>query len=198
MQQWCLKTRILSIQWLKRPCRVTSVEARARGCWARGVLISLFLRYRPNKHICLSCSMKKLLLASLFAIAATVMTSENSSAQQPTGYGVLPYGFYQPYGARYGTTIRTPPYFATNPPVYYGSRHARPYGISPFASLPQVAPGADYRSRLRMQFEQPLVPTPQPACNPCVHHSTTAPALAKKGPVRMNPFVDETDKIAKN
>ncbi len=142
--------------------------------------------------------MKKLLLASLFALAASIVMSDTASAQQPFGYGVLPYGFYQPYGARYGTSLRTPPYFATNPPVYYGSRHSRPYGISPFASLPQVAPSGDYKSRLRVQFDQPAVPTPAPSCNPCVHHSTVVkPKVVAKGPVRVNPFVQDVERVAK-
>lgn len=145
--------------------------------------------------------MKRLLITSLVAVAAVVFTSDRASAQSPISqYGFLPFGFYQPYGARYGTSLRTPPYFATNPPVYYGARHSRPYGISPFASPPLVSPGADYRSRLRTQFEQPRVPTPQPLCNPCISHSKVVPStkkVAKAGPVRENPFVQQTDLLAK-
>jgi hypothetical protein len=131
------------------------------------------------------------------------MSAENASAQQPNGFGFLPFGFYQPYGATYGTSLRTPPYFATNPPVYYGARHSRPYGLSPFAAPPQVSPGANYRSRLRTQFDQPAVPTPQPLCNPCVSHSkiksvTLAKSETKMGPVRTNPFSEPENRIAKN
>ena len=143
--------------------------------------------------------MNKFVVAALLATAATVFVNDSAQAQSPAaayGYGVLPYGFYQPYGARYGTSLRTPPYFAVNPPVYYGARHARPYGISPFASLPQVAPGAGYRSRLRTQFERPPVPTPAP-CNPYVCRSSAVESKAiAMGPVRQNPFVDEVDRIA--
>ena len=151
--------------------------------------------------------MKRYLVASLLALAAAVMTSESASAQTlPAPYGFLPYGFYQPYGATYGNSIRTPPYFATNPPVYYGARHARPYGLSPFASPPMVMPGERYRSRLRSQFLQPRVPTPAPLCNPCVSKSKAVPPkakvseakLAKVGEVRRNPFVEQLDHVAKN
>ncbi len=143
--------------------------------------------------------MKRFLVTCLLAVAAVVLTSDSASAQNVGNYGFIPYGFYQPYGARYGTSIRTPPYFATNPPVYYGARHSRPYGISPFASPPVVSAGPDYESRLRIQFQQPQVPTPQPLCNPCVSHSTVFPPkthLAKVGQIRSNPFVEPADHIA--
>ncbi|MFK8113092.1 MAG: hypothetical protein AB8B91_12870 [Rubripirellula sp.] len=139
--------------------------------------------------------MKKLLLASLLMFAAAVLSAETASAQSPANAGFLPFGFYQPFGATYSSSIRTPPYFATNPPVYYGARHSRPYGLSPFASPPLLSPGANYQSRLRSQFHQPAVPTPQPILNPCVSHSKVISAqpvkLAKKGPVRTNPFVGD-------
>ena len=149
---------------------------------------------------------------SLLALAAVVLTSDSASAQipGPGPFGFLPFGFYQPYGATYGNSIRTPPYFATNPPVYYGARHSRPYGLSPFAAPPMVVPGDRYRSRLRTQFLQPRVPTPEPMCNPCgqpfqcrqagtklaeagvsenkLAGSVSEPKLAQVGPVRSNPL----------
>ena len=143
--------------------------------------------------------MKRFLAASIFALVAAVLSSGTASAQNPGGYGFLPFGFYQPYGASYGTTIRTPPYFATNPPVYYGARHARPYGLSPFASPPLVSAAPNYESRLRTQFLQPRVPTPQPICNPHIIQSSSAVKLESKlGVVRTNPFVETVDQIAKN
>ncbi len=152
--------------------------------------------------------MKRFLIPSLLALVAAVVTSDTASAQYPSNLGFLPFGFYQPYGARYGNSIRTPPYFATNPPVYYGARHARPYGLSPFASPPMVSPASNYEGRLRSQFEQPMVPTPQPLCNPCVSRSRTVtpsgklvasePAPIKLGAVQTNPYVETVDKIAKN
>src|SRR6056297_2862504 len=108
--------------------------------------------------------MKRFLLVCTVAMAAVACWSSMASAQYPAagGLGFFPYGFYQPYGARYSNTIRTPPYFATNPPVYYGARHARPYGLSPFASPPLVQADQGYRSRLRTEFLEPTVPTPVP------------------------------------
>ncbi len=141
--------------------------------------------------------MKKLLVVSLFASAVVLASSDNASAQRPGSYSFLPFGFYQPYGASYGNALRTPPYFATNPPVYYGARHARPYGLSPFASPPLVTAGERYESRLRSQFQQPLVPTPAPLCNPYIHSATKSKPAVTRGLVRSNPFVEPNDRIAK-
>ena len=146
--------------------------------------------------------MNKFLFASLLALAATVLTSESASAQVGGPYGFLPFGFYQPYGASYGNSIRTPPHFAINPPVYYGARHSRPYGASPFASPPLVTTGDNYNTRLRTQFLQPRVPTPGPVrrseyCNPCISKSDSVKPKAKLGQVRSNPFVEPIERIAK-
>jgi hypothetical protein len=142
----------------------------------------------------------RLLLASLALVFAAAMTAGSSPAAAHgfDGLGFLPYGFYQPYGARYGTSIRTPPYFATNPPVYYGARHARPYGISPFAAPPMAAAGPGYRSRLDSGFMAPPASAPV-LPNPCV--STRAgysdTQVVKKGEVQLNPFVESSDRLAK-
>jgi hypothetical protein len=142
--------------------------------------------------------MKRFLVASLLAFAAALLTSDTASAQRPGNYSFLPFGFYQPYGAFYGNSLRTPPYFALNPPVYYGARHSRPYGVSPFASPPLVTAGQDFQTRLRTQFEQPRVPTPGPylrpeSCNPCVSHSSVVRPQVKIGQVQNNPFVSDGD-----
>lgn len=144
--------------------------------------------------------MNRLIVACLFLLVASLIKTDTASAQFPNYYGFLPYGFYQPYGARYGTSVSTPPYFSLNPPVYYGARHARPYGLSPFASPPQVYADKDYKSRLRTQFKEPLVPTPgpapltQPPCNHCLSHSSTIqPPAPSAGVVRFNPYVKSVD-----
>lgn len=139
-------------------------------------------------------------LASLTLVFAACLSSD-SNTTEAHGFGnsgFQPFGFYQPYGAQYGTSIRTPPYFATNPPVYYGARHSRPYGISPFASPPVVSAGPGYRSRLSSGFMAPPMSAPIMS-NPCI--STRAPRLGdndvvKKGEVQLNPFVDNVDRLA--
>ena len=152
--------------------------------------------------------MKRFLVVAFLALAAIAVSSPQASAQNTGAYGFLPFGFYQPFGARYDTSIRTPPYFSTNPPVYYGSRHARPYGISPFAAPPMVQPGQGYRSRLRTDFVKPPARPAAPLCNSCLSQSKTfkkgsadqksAEQSFVMGPVRENPFVDSDDRIAQN
>ena len=146
--------------------------------------------------------MKRLLVVAFLALSATVASSPQASAQYPANYGFFPWGFYQPYGARYGTSLKTPPYFATNPPVYYGARHARPYGLSPFASPPLVQPNDSYRSRLRSKFSVPPPRPSAPLCNPYISNSKTIKKSSDmkvvEGKVRTNPFVEPNDQIALN
>jgi len=125
--------------------------------------------------------------------------------------GFIPYGLYQPYGIRYSTSVRTPPYFATNPPVYYGSRYARPYGISPFASPPLVSAPASYQARPAAEFVRPITPIlGPPICNPYVSdlgateqlpappamvtephdNEERAQAISIVGAIQFNPFVN--------
>ena len=132
------------------------------------------------------------------------MAPSSAQAGSPQAYSGFPfgYGFYQPYGVRYSTSVRTPPYFAVNPPVYYGSRHSRPYGASPFASLPLVEAGAGYRTRPADQFVRP--PQGPMMTNPyCAQAepSKEAPLAqvspiqeSKVAPIKRNPYA--TDNIA--
>ncbi|PAY18209.1 hypothetical protein CKO51_17585 [Rhodopirellula sp. SM50] len=144
--------------------------------------------------------MKRIALAVAALAAIAFGGSDAASAAHPAGYPFFPYGFYQPYGAQYGSSLQTPPYFALNPPVYYGARHARPYGISPFASPPVVSAGPGYRGRLRSDFYLPpseFQPTEPAPCtlNPCVSQGVQKPV--KVGVVRTNPFVAETQLVKK-
>lgn len=141
--------------------------------------------------------MKKLSLALLFVLVALGVESKSANAQG-YGYPFVPFGFYQPYGAQYSTSIATPPYFATNPPVYYGTRYARPYGISPFAAPPSMATPSSYQGHPAAQnYSAPYYSAPrQPECNPYVCASDTAKSHNKvtKGEIRLNPFVESLDK----
>jgi hypothetical protein len=137
--------------------------------------------------------MKRIAFAVAAIAAIAFGGTEKASADGLSGYPFFPFGFYQPYGARYGNSTPTPPYFALNPPVYYGARHARPYGMSPFASPPVVAAGPGYRGRLRTDFYLPPSETQEtvaPLCNPCVSRGMVREP-AKTGLVKTNPFVTE-------
>lgn len=124
------------------------------------------------------------------------------AGQSNLGFPFVPFGFYQPYGATYGTSLRTPPYFALNPPVYYGARYARPYGLSPFAAPPMMDAPADYRGRLASPFVRPPVNNPfiaEPCATGCAKAETSEAATGelvsisgtKQGEVRLNPFAME-------
>lgn len=129
--------------------------------------------------------MKNITLTVGLALLCSVLTVDSARAYQGAGsnLGFVPFGFYQPYGIRYSTSVRTPPYFALNPPVYYGSRYARPYGASPFASPPLVTAPASYQARLATEFAgpgpRPIGPT---LCNPYCGGDLPGEALDSQQP----------------
>ncbi|QDT12596.1 hypothetical protein K239x_46060 [Planctomycetes bacterium K23_9] len=139
--------------------------------------------------------MKRFAATIVLALVAAVFSSDTASAQQPCGFGGFqPFGFYQPYGARYGSSLATPPYFALNPPVYYGARFARPYGMSPFASPPIVTAPAGYQGRLRTNFQQTSLQHSARVShsNPYVSKSAQfASAVVRKGDIQSNPFASD-------
>jgi hypothetical protein len=145
--------------------------------------------------------MKRIAVA-IAAVALLAVGTQTASANFPPAYPFFPFGFYQPYGAQYGSSIPRPPYFATNPPVYYGARHARPYGMSPFASPPMAQAGPGYRGRLATDFYLPPSEYNTPAScvspNPCVTHSASVKVPRKVGEVRSNPFVSEAKLASKD
>lgn len=113
--------------------------------------------------------------------------------------------FFNPYSFPPSTSVRTPPYFAVHPPVYYSTRHARPYGMSPFAAPPMVAPSSSYHGRLHSEFVRPaLIENPYcevPGGHPeeiAVPPQSVQASVRTRGPVRDNPFATETPQLAKN
>lgn len=146
--------------------------------------------------------MKRLVIASLMALSASIFVSDTASAYDGFGFPYSMFGFGGPV-ARFGGIAQTPPYFATNPPVYYGSRYARPYGISPYAAPPVVNAPAGYEGGPAARFYYPPTPPAAPLCNPyiCGQKSDTSqsstPKLAAVGEIRTNPFVDSTEHLAK-
>lgn len=164
--------------------------------------------------------MKNLILTFGLALLGVAAASPAQAFNGNGNLGFIPFGFYQPYGIRYSTSVRTPPYFALNPPVYYGSRYARPYGISPFASPPVVGAPDSYVAQPAARFVAPTTVISEPVCNPFVielaspeeanlggrvttagHNelastgSSVQTAGGKRGMLQHNPFVT-ADKIA--
>lgn len=125
--------------------------------------------------------MKTILLTIAAAACGSLLLAPTSQAHEPAGVGFWPAafdptdGFYSPYGLRYSTSVRTPPHFALNPPVYYGSRYARPYGLSPFAAPPQF--GARAASRAI-----PLARTATAALGQPLRNPYCPPAVVPAGP----------------
>jgi hypothetical protein len=158
--------------------------------------------------------MKPLFFSLCLAGLGGLVTGGVAGAQNPggfagqsnLGYPFVPFGFYQPYGAQYGTTISTPPYFALNPPVYYGTRYARPYGLSPFAAPPMMDAPASYRGQIAPAFVRPPVSNPyiESCAGGCAKSAPAdeAKVVVKKvgpiqiGPVQNNPFVTDQNQVA--
>jgi hypothetical protein len=118
-------------------------------------------------------------MAALLAVACPA-SSDAFNGWDYDWLGVRGYGYS---GSLYGLgRIPTPPYFALHPPVYYGQRHFRDYGGSPFARSAQTA--------------QAGVPTVQLIVNPFVEQEVVVQgsgekvtAAAQNQPqMIMNPF----------
>ncbi|HBE66535.1 MAG TPA: hypothetical protein DDW52_00165 [Planctomycetaceae bacterium] len=85
-----------------------------------------------------------LLTAFVFAIGSQCFFSAATTHAQVVGFG-YGYGVGVP-GSPLVLPAFTPPppYFALHPPVYYGKRYTRPYGVSPFASPSLLQPNPSY------------------------------------------------------
>lgn len=154
-------------------------------------------------------SARQICLGSLAAAVMAVIAAPQAQAQSVAPFGFQAYGFYQPYGLTYRSSVATPPYFALNPPVYYGTRHYRPYGTSPFASPPASTAPHNYHATpggpARRHGYQGPVSNPficrsdaRPASKGVAKANSKATTTFTSGRVRTNPFVDpaETDLIS--
>lgn len=148
--------------------------------------------------------MLRRILAPAMVVVLALAACGQSSANDGFAYSGFPFGlgFYQPYGIRYSTSVRTPPYFALNPPVYYGQRHYRPYGASPFASLPLVQAGSGYQTRAAGERSLPSLSVPHPSAatiNPfCVKEAANseAPKIVNIQTVEVPASIERTNPFA--
>jgi hypothetical protein len=165
----------------------------------------------------ISAAMKKTILTIGLALASAMTAGQADAFHGPGNLGFMPFGFYQPYGVRYSNAVRTPPHFAINPPVYYGSRYARPYGESPFASPPLLSAPSSYQVQPAAQFVRPPAMIGREVCNPfagelgasdlpaaddvvmnAAAQGTAIDAATNAiGPVRFNPFA-ASDEVAQD
>jgi hypothetical protein len=133
-----------------------------------------------------------------FALASSLFGGGASAFAQDNGF-MWYFGGWRPYGLSTSTVLPTPPYFSVFPPVYYGERYSRPYGVSPFAAMPrdvaypsyQARPVADGRSMSNPyccdetgSSVQPLQLDAQPT------------EVAQITRVRVNPFADVPELLA--
>lgn len=130
--------------------------------------------------------------ASMFLLFATLAMPTSANDWPPFGF----FGNYQPYGLQSRSSVATPPYFSVHPPVYYGSRHTRPYGMSPFAMYPQVAAPNTYQGRLDSDFVTPTRTNPYCETLPAPSNIMSAGKKQRtNGLVRNNPFVEKSDAV---
>ena len=85
--------------------------------------------------------MNSKLILSLVAVLALGWGGTSARAQGPYA---SQFGYSLGYQNSFRNRLPTPPYFSIYPPVYYGKRFERPYGDSPYASLPQLRSAPDY------------------------------------------------------
>ena len=129
-----------------------------------------------------------LLPCLLLLLAGQGSVKANDSLAMAYLFGYGGYG-----GARMQAYVPAPPYFALHPPVYYGQRFTRPYGVSPFAAWPQLQPNAAYAPQQHVQraqvIDNPYCVGEVIAVEEVGAASTTPPAAAATEPLVIdNPY----------
>lgn len=85
-------------------------------------------------------NLRHCLIPGLLVLALSSVAKADGGLAAAYLYG---YGGFGNIGVRsFGPT---PPYFAMHPPVYYGQRYTRPYGVSPYAAWPQLQSNSAFR-----------------------------------------------------
>lgn len=142
----------------------------------------------------------RILVASLLTVALTV-----SSAQAQNGLGNLGLSYLYGYGGfntGYSQTTynQSMPYFSLHPPVYYGKRYTRPYGVSPFAAWPQLQAAQSYKPEPHVNRIMPkpmIIENPCPSCSLNVENQapSTGRIATREIPVKPvvidNPYFEE-------
>ncbi len=104
------------------------------------------------------------------------------------------YGGFQPGARPYAAT---PPYFALHPPVYYGQRYTRPYGVSPFATWPQVRANNSYAPNRATESAHVIGnPHYMPAAAPCCGNGLATKEVAKPVVIE-NPYYRPVEAIVR-
>ena len=134
----------------------------------------------------------RILLSLALVLTTMAVFTESSEAQLADGYrfgsGV---GFSR--GLFFGPRLvprEQPPYFAQFPPVYYSGIVRRPYGISPYAAPPGIAP-------VELSVPQPVTvknPFFEKEVAPVSNEKSEKPAVkdsnGNKVTWRQNPYIE--------
>ena len=139
------------------------------------------------KNLCCKAMLAIALVSSFSAYQA------NADCGSGLGYAVL-YGYGGFNNNLYSRTIvgGSVPYFSMHPPVYYGQRYMRPYGVSPFASLPQLSANPAYAPEIyQVPVPAQTVQNPHPPV-PGVVKSPAANKIVVAEPIKplviQNPY----------
>ena len=126
-------------------------------------------------------SIKSLIVGLLLTIGMAIP----AQAQFPfSPWGGAAWGFGGSYGS-FRNNVPVPPYFAIHPPVYYGKRYQRPYGDSPYASMPTLQANPAYMPTPRAETRPQMV-------NPYYDGVVVAEEIAPARPATIkNPFYKE-------
>lgn len=128
--------------------------------------------------------MKRMLILAI-AVVVLVFTTSDASAQHYNNGYAFGTGIGQSFcGGFGGSRFTAPPYFAQHPPVYYSGIVRRPYGISPYAAPPGVAPvemSIPVETAQPLSIRNPFVKQPMPVSAP-----EKQPVRAKKAIKNVN------------
>jgi hypothetical protein len=142
---------------------------------------------------------RRLCLSALFAGILFANSGRPVQAYEP-GFSFA-FGYSLGQANQFRNRLPAPPYFSIHPPVYYGQRHERPYGESPYASWPLLQANSDYSvqpKRSPVSFANPHVHTETP-CGSCGQpKANMAPIQQGKMVTIENPYVISTGSIAIN
>ncbi len=139
-------------------------------------------------------------LSTLF-VASILFAGAGRSVQAYEPGFSFAFGYSLGQANQFRNRLPAPPYFSVYPPVYYGERHERPYGESPYASWPLLQASSDYSARPKqapIQFVNPHVPSATPCASCGQPVATLEPIEQGKMVTIENPYVMSASAVAAN
>lgn len=161
--------------------------------------------------------MKNKLFFAVAVAAVALFASEQASAQGYRNGYQFGTGVNQSVGGRHCNAwgggffagfnqigildrVQAPPYFAQFPPVYYSGIVRRPYGISPYAAPPGIAPVELQHQAIEVSpitIRNPYIDNTTPASGPTIEaESDNVEGIGNKTTWAKNPYFDAIDNAA--